>query len=44
MSLGDTEFSRFAAGSIFIAVPIVVLYFVLVRYMINGMAAGAVKE
>ena len=44
MSLGETEFSRFAAGSIFIAVPIVILYFCLVRYMINGMAAGAVKE
>lgn len=44
MSLGETEFSRFAAGSIFIAVPIVILYFCLVRYMINGMASGAVKE
>ena len=44
MSLGETEFSRFAAGSIFIAVPIVILYFCLVRYMINGMAAGAVNE
>lgn len=44
MSLGETEFSRFASGSIFIAVPIVILYFCLVRYMINGMAAGAVKE
>ena len=31
-------------SSIFIAVPIVILYFCLVRYMINGMAAGAVKE
>ena len=44
MSLGETEFARFAAGSIFIAVPIIVLYFCLVKYMINGMAAGAVKE
>ena len=43
MSLGETEFSRFAAGSVFIAVPIVILYFVLIRYMINGMSAGAVK-
>lgn len=43
MSLGETEFSRFAAGSIFIAVPIVTLYFFLVRFMVNGMAAGAVK-
>lgn len=44
MNLGETEFSRFAAGSIFIAVPIVVLYFFLVKYMVNGMTAGAVKE
>ena len=44
MSLGETEFSRLAAGSIFIAIPIIVLYFCLVKYMINGMAAGAVKE
>ncbi len=43
MSLGETEFSRFAAGSVFIAVPIVILYFVLIRYMINGMTSGAVK-
>ncbi len=44
MSLGETEFARFAAGSIFIAIPIISLYFCLVKYMINGMAAGAVKE
>ena len=43
MSLGETEFARFAAGSVFIAVPIVLLYFFLVRDMVNGMAAGAVK-
>lgn len=44
MSLGDTEFARFAAGSVFVAVPIVVLYFFLVKYMVNGLTAGAVKE
>lgn len=44
MSLGDTEFARFAAGSVFIAVPIVILYFFLVKYMVNGLTAGAVKE
>lgn len=44
MSLGETEFARFAAGSIIIAIPIVVLYFCLVKYMISGMSAGAVKE
>lgn len=43
MSLGDTEFSRFAAGSVFIAVPIVILYFCLIRFFVNGMTAGAVK-
>ena len=34
MYLDETEFARFAAGSIFIAVPIVILYFCLVKY--NG--------
>lgn len=43
MSLGETEFSRFAAGSVFVAVPIVILYFCLQRFLINGMTAGAVK-
>jgi len=44
MSLGETEFSRFAAGSIFIATPIVILYLFLSKNLINGMVAGAVKE
>ena len=43
MSLDETEFARFAAGSVFIAVPIVILYFFLVKNMVNGMAQGAVK-
>ena len=43
MSLDETEFARFAAGSVFIAVPIVLLYFCLVKNMVNGMAAGAVR-
>ena len=43
MSLGDTEFSRFAAGAVFIAVPIVILYFCLMKFLVGGMAAGAVK-
>lgn len=43
MSLDETEFARFAAGSVFIAVPIVLLYFFLVRDMVNGMSQGAVK-
>ena len=44
MSLGETEFSRFAAGSIFIAVPIVILYLFLAKYLNNGMVTGAVKD
>ncbi|SDB31034.1 arabinogalactan oligomer / maltooligosaccharide transport system permease protein [Pseudobutyrivibrio sp. YE44] len=43
MSLDETEFARFAAGSVFIAVPIVILYFCLVKNMVNGIAEGAVK-
>lgn len=43
MSLGDDQFARFAAGSIFIAVPIVLLYFALSKFMINGLSAGSVK-
>lgn len=44
MSLPETEFARFSAGSVFIAVPIVILYFCLSKYLVNGMSAGAVKE
>lgn len=44
MTLPETEFSRFAAGSVFIALPIVILYFCLVKYMVNGLSAGSVKE
>ncbi|MCQ9277367.1 sugar ABC transporter permease [Streptococcus suis] len=43
MNLDETEFARFAAGSIFIAVPIVVLYFLLIKNMVNGLTAGAIK-
>lgn len=43
-SLDETEFTRFAAGSVFIAVPIVVLYFCLSRFLVMGVSAGAVKE
>lgn len=44
MSLGTDEFSRFAAGSVFIAVPIVVLYFALSKFLVSGLSAGAVKQ
>ncbi len=43
IQLGQEEFARFAAGSVFIAVPIVVLYFLLVKNMVNGLTSGAVK-
>ncbi|MCI8412922.1 MAG: sugar ABC transporter permease [Clostridia bacterium] len=44
MSLDNTEFSRFAAGAVFIAVPIVIFYFGLSKFLINGLSAGAVKQ
>ncbi len=44
MHLDETQFTRFAAGSIFIAVPIVILYFCLSKFLVQGVSAGAVKE
>lgn len=44
MALDNTEFSRFAAGSVFIAVPIVIFYFALSKFLISGLSAGAVKQ
>ena len=44
MSLDDTRFTRFAAGSIFIGVPIIILYFCLSEFLVDGLSAGAVKE
>lgn len=44
MHLDETEFTRFAAGAIFIAVPIVILYFALSKFLVTGVSAGAVKE
>ncbi|MDD4002842.1 MAG: ABC transporter permease subunit [Clostridia bacterium] len=44
MSLDETEFSRFAAGSVFIGVPIIVLYFTLAKYLGYNVSSGAVKE
>lgn len=44
MSLPEAEFSRFAAGAVFIAVPIIILFVCLVKYLVNGLTAGAVKE
>lgn len=42
-NLPETHFARFAAGSVFIAIPIVILYFCLVKHIVSGMTAGAVK-
>lgn len=44
MTLGETEFARFAAGSICIGIPIIVLYFLLSKFLVSGLSAGAVKE
>lgn len=41
--LDETQFTRFAAGSVFIAVPIVALYFALSRFLVLGVSDGAVK-
>lgn len=41
--LDDTQFTRFAAGSVFIAVPIVALYFALSKFLVLGVSDGAVK-
>ncbi len=43
IQLGQNEFARFAAGSVFIAVPIIVLYIVLIKNMVTGLTSGAVK-
>ena len=44
MSLDETKFTRFAAGSIFIGVPIILLYFCLSKFLVQGLSSGAVKE
>lgn len=42
-SLDTTEFARFAAGSVFIGVPIVILYFLLSKFLVEGISSGSVK-
>ena len=44
MTLPTVEFSRFAAGAVFFAVPIVIFYFALSKFLISGLSAGAVKQ
>lgn len=41
--LDETQFTRFAAGAVFIAVPIVILYFALSKFLVLGVSDGAVK-
>ena len=43
-SLPDTEFARFCAGAVFIAVPIVILYFLLQKNLVSGLTSGSSKE
>lgn len=39
----STNFTRFAAGSIMIAIPIALVFLLLQRYLITGLTAGATK-
>ncbi|GAA0348656.1 sugar ABC transporter permease [Bacillus horti] len=39
----DTNFTRFAAGSILIAIPIALVFLFLQRYLISGLTAGGTK-
>lgn len=39
----STNFTRFAAGSILIAIPIALVFLALQRYLIGGLTAGATK-
>lgn len=39
----STNFTRFAAGSILIAIPIAIVFLALQRYLISGLTSGATK-
>ncbi|MCB9780407.1 MAG: sugar ABC transporter permease [Alphaproteobacteria bacterium] len=43
--VGDfgTEWGRFAAGAILVSVPVMLLFFTLQRYLVEGLTAGSVK-
>jgi arabinogalactan oligomer/maltooligosaccharide transport system permease protein len=43
--VGDysTEWGRFAAGSIVVSVPVMLLFYVLQRHLVHGLTAGSVK-
>lgn len=38
-----TYFTTFCAGAVFVSIPIVVLFFILQRYYVEGVTGGAVK-
>lgn len=39
----NTQFTMFAAGCVIVAIPAIILYIVLQRFMIEGISSGAVK-
>ena len=40
---GDSYWGDFAAASILISIPVVLLFIMFQRYLVDGMVAGAVK-
>jgi len=40
---GSTPWSQFAAFSILVALPVVVVYFILQRWFVAGLTVGGVK-
>ena len=42
-TLAASYFTRFCAGGIFVSIPIVILFFFLQRYYVEGVTGGAVK-
>lgn len=40
----NANFKAFAAGAVFIAVPITILYLIFQKFLVKGIAAGASKE
>jgi arabinogalactan oligomer/maltooligosaccharide transport system permease protein len=39
----NANFTTFAAGAVFIAIPITILYLLFQKYLVEGIAAGANK-
>ena len=39
----STYFTTFCAGAVFVSIPIMILFFILQRYYVEGIAGGAVK-